>query len=130
MDESSPNLASAHESPEELADRRRWRICCWLLFLLTPAATMLVGSGRNWLQGILPDVLLRAIGPGLFGLRGAVVVGVLGAMAAGFCLVRLHTQPRTTFGVIVRTIAFGIGILIVYMAIAFVGCLVVISKAV
>jgi hypothetical protein len=47
---------------------------------------------------------------------------ILGAIIAGFSLARIFTKTTATF--IVMGIIFSVGVLVVYVAILFVGCLV------
>lgn len=112
-----------HQTP---AERRRWRLCFWLCFLLTPVAVLLVG---------LQATLFRGIGSGPAGqfLRMMVPFGVVGAFAAGalgagYCLAKLHAKPRTTAGLIGATVAFAVGLAVVYLGILFVGCLVMVER--
>jgi hypothetical protein len=64
----------------------------------------------------------------LFAPFGVVGTFALGALGAGFCLAKLHARPRTTFGLIVATIAIALGLTVVYGGILFVGCLALMSK--
>lgn len=107
-------------------ERRRWRLCFWLCFLLTPAAVFLLalqpelfknvisGSGRQFLQMMAP-----------FGIVGTFAVGALGA---GYCLAKLHAKPRPTAGLIGATVAFAVGLTVVYVGILFVGCLIAVER--
>lgn len=98
-----------------------------MTFVLAPVATMLFASGASWMPRVLPDVVLQVINMDLVQSLGMLAAPVLGALGAGFCLTRLHAKPRTTLGMVVCTVAFGAGLLVVYAAIAFVGCLIAIS---
>jgi hypothetical protein len=85
----------------------------------------LVALQPNWFKNVVPGSagqFLRMMAP--FGVVGTFALGVLGA---GFSLARLHAKPRTTAGVIGATIAFAVGLTIVYAAILFIGCLVIVS---
>jgi hypothetical protein len=108
------------------AERRRWRLCFWLCFLLTPPAVLVTV--------VLPN-LFRSVAPGFAGqflrlLAPAGVLGTfaLGALGAGFCLAKLHAKPRTTAGLIGATVAFAVGLAVVYVGILFVGCLVLVER--
>jgi hypothetical protein len=107
-------------------ERRRWRLCFWLCFLLTPAAVLLVVLSPNLLKNVVPGP------PGqfqrLFAPFGVVGTFALGAIGSGFCLAKLHARPRTTAGLVVATIAIALGLTIVYAGIFFVGCLALMSK--
>ena len=107
------------------AERRSWRICFWLCFLLTPVAVLLLAVGPSFFKNVISvsaRQFLQMMAP--FGIFGTVAVGALGA---GYCLAKLHAKPRTTGGLIGATIAFGFGLTVVYVAILFVGCLVIMS---
>ena len=107
------------------AERRRWRICFWLCFLLTPVAVLLLAVGPEFFKNVISASarqFLQMMTP--FGVFGTVAVGALGA---GYCLAKLHAKPRTTVGLIISTIAFAFGLTVVYVAILFVGCLAVMS---
>jgi len=108
------------------AERRRWRLCFWLCFLLSPVAVLLVGMQTSLLRGI-------GSGPAAQFLRMMVPFGVLGtfaagALGAGYCLAKLHAKPRTTGGLIGATVAFAVGLTVVYVGILFVGCLVIVER--
>jgi hypothetical protein len=107
------------------AERRRWRLCFWLCFLLAPVGVLLVGLQPGLFGGAVPGPVgqfLRLVAP--FGLFGTYALGSLGA---GYCLAKLHAKPRTTAGLVGATIAFAIGLSIVHAAILFVGCLAIVS---
>lgn len=119
--------ASPSFDPDERAERARWRIYFWLIFLLTPVATTLFGWGGSRMLASLPSFLTRSLNGPMIETLGVMLTPILGALGAGFCLTRLHAKPRTTLGLVVYTVAFGAGMLVVYAAIAFVGCLIAIS---
>lgn len=100
-------------------DRLRWRICFWLFFLLTPVATVTLLRNSDRLAQLLP-VPVEFLAGGM---------AIAGALSASYCLTKLHVKPRTTGGVMAVTIVFTVGIFIVYAGIAFVGCVVALSKS-
>lgn len=106
--------------------RRHWRLCFWLCFLLTPAAVLLVALQPNWFKDAVPGSagqFLRMMAP--IGVVGTFAAGALGA---GYCLAKLHAKPRTTAGLIGVTIAFAVGLTVVYVGILFVGCLILVER--
>ena len=130
---SSQRVASPPSMPgppgqEEIqtpSERRRWRLCFWLCFLLTPAASLLLALLPNFFKGTVPGSLahfLPQVAP--FGVFGTVALGTLGA---GFSLAKLHAKPRTTAGLIGVTITIAVGLAVVYVSILFVGCLILIK---
>ena len=100
-------------------------MCFWLCFLLTPVAVLLLAVGPSFFKNVISASarqFLQMMTP--FGIFGTVAVGALGA---GYCLAKLHAKPRTIGGLIVATIAFGLGLTVVYVAVLFVGCLAIMS---
>lgn len=114
--------------PEDHRERLQWRICFWLIFLLTPVVTAVFGASGAWLRRTLPDPIVRAVGSEVIHSFGTMTTPFIGALAAGFCLTKLHARPKTTLGLFACTIALGVAVLIVYLAIAFAGCIVAFSK--
>lgn len=118
-----PPYFEDYQTPVE---RRRWRICFWLCFLLTPVAVPLFALFPNLFQNVISVPVrqyLQMMTP--IGIFGTVALGALGA---GYCLAKLHAKPRTTGGLIAATIAFAVGLTVVYAAILFVGCLAIMSQ--
>lgn len=115
--------------PDEVltrGERRRWRLCFWLCFLLTPAAVLLLALQPNLFKNVIPGSagqFLRMMAP--FGVVGTFAAGALGA---GYCLAKLHAKPRTTAGLIGATVAFAVGLTVVYVGILFVGCLIIVER--
>lgn len=119
-----PPYFEEDQTPDE---RWRWRLCFWLCFLLTPVAVLLLAVGPEFFKNVIPASarqFLQMMTP--FGIFSTVAVGALGA---GYCLAKLHAKPRTTVGLIIATIAFGLGLTVVYAAVFFVGCLAVFSRS-
>ncbi len=94
----------------------------------TPVATALFGTSGAWLHKTLPDPLARAIGSSSIQPFGTMATLFFGALAAGFCLTKLHARPKTTLGLVACTIALSAAVLIIYVAIAFVGCIAALAK--
>lgn len=112
---------------QTLAEHRRWRLCFWLCFLLTPVVVWLLALYPNWFKNVVPGSaakFLQMMAP--FGIVGAFG---LGTFTASYCLAKLYAKPRTTVGLIVATIAFGLGLTVVYVAVLFVGCLAIFSRS-
>lgn len=124
----SPTHPPPLPSSDERRERRHWRICFWLIFLLTPVATALFGMSGEWLRKTLPDPLVRAIGSDAIQSLGTLATPFLGALAAGFCLTKLHARPKSTLGLLACTVGLGAAVLMIYLAIAFVGCIAAFSK--
>lgn len=85
----------------------------------------MVASQPNWFKNMIPGSagqFLQMMAP--FGVVGTFALGALGA---GFSLARLHAKPRSTAGLIGTTIAFALGLTVIYGAILFVGCLALMS---
>ena len=84
----------------------RRRTVLWLvfavLFLGTPVVTFLFGKANSWL-----------------------LILVVGAFASGNVLASVKQDPEDS--VIFRGMMFGIGIMFVYLGVAFVGCLVALN---
>ena len=78
---------------DDAADRRRWMICFWLCFLLTPAATFLTWAGIPTLIRLLPGsspVVVRMLG-------GYAVLGMfaVGTLSTSYCLLRYRNMQLT-----------------------------------
>ena len=114
------------EEVQTRGERRRWRLCFWLCFLLTPAAVLLsvllAGLFSNSASGSAGQ-FQRLLAP--FGVFPILALGTLGA---GYCLAKLHAKPRTTAGLVGVTVAFAVGLTVVYVGILFVGCLVIVKQ--
>ncbi len=111
---------------DDLAERRRWRISFWLIFLLTPVAMLLTGIGSSTAGKWLPAFIAGTKGAAVmrdFAVIGVLGVLVLGALGAGYCLKRLKNTAQNTEEAIAQTVGFAIGILFLYVVIAFSGCL-------
>jgi hypothetical protein len=115
--------------PDEVqtrGERRRWRLCFWLCFLLTPAAVLLAALLMSLFRNAVPGSagqFQRWLAP--FGVFPILALGTLGA---GFSLAKLHAKPRTTAGLVGVTVAFAVGLTVVYVGILFVGCLVIVKQ--
>ena len=114
------------EEVQTRGERRRWRLCFWLCFLLTPAAVLLA---------VLLVSLFSSAAPGsagqfqrLLAPFGVFPILALGTLGAGYCLAKLHAKPRTTAGLVGVTVAFAVGLTVVYVGILFVGCLIAIKQ--
>ena len=120
-----PEAPALHDD-QTPAERRRWRFCFWLCFLLTPAAVLLLALQPNVFKNVIPGSagqFLRMMAP--FGVVGTFAAGALGA---GYCLAKLHAKPRTTAGLTGATVAFAVGLTVVYVGILFVGCLIIVER--
>lgn len=108
---------------DDLADLRRWRICFWLCFLLTPAATMLAGFGIPTLIRMMPGVGGRAVQ--LLGGYAVFGVFVVGTLSSAYCLLRIKNEKLDRAEVIARVILYAVGMVFAYIGILFAGCLTV-----
>lgn len=127
LDEIAPPSMDA----DDLADRRRWRISFWLIFLLTPVAMLLTGFGSASAGDWLPAFIAGTKGAAAmrdFAALGVLGVLVLGALGSGYCLKRLKNTAQNTKEAIVQIVGFAIGILFLYVVIGFAGCLVTFSQ--
>ena len=98
-------------------ERRRLRICFWVLFLATPPSGFLVRAGYQWATGYLPIAILQIVPPEL-----QVLLPVTGGLVgAGYCLAKLHTKDRHGLGLVAPTALFALGMVLVYLAIAYAG---------
>jgi hypothetical protein len=98
-----------------------------LIFLLTPAATLLLVAQPPWLSSWLPPVIqkfLHSLVP--YSARWLIFL-VAGAWGAGFCLAKLHTKARTAGALVLTSLGLGAALMAVYVAVAFAGCLLVMS---
>ena len=110
---------------DDIADRRRWRISFWLIFLLTPVAMLLTGFGSASAGDWLPAFIAGTKGAAAmrdFAALGVLGVLVLGALGSGYCLQRLKNTAQNTKEAIVQIVGFAIGILFLYLGIALIGC--------
>ena len=117
---------SGLDEVQTAGERRRWRLCFWLCFLLTPAAVLLAVLLPNLFKNVVPGSggqFRRLLAP--FGVFGTFALGALGG---GFCLAKLHAKPRTTAGLIAVTIALALGLTVVYVGILYVGCLIIVER--
>ena len=122
LDEIAPPSMDA----DDLADRRRWRISFWLIFLLTPVAMLLTGFGSASAGEWLPAFIAGTKGAAAmrdFAVFGVLGMLVLGALGSGYCLQRLKRTAQTNGEAIAQIVGFAIGILFLYVVIAFSGCL-------
>ena len=74
-----PEAPALHDD-QTPAERRRWRFCFWLCFLLTPAAVLLLALQPNVFKNVIPGSagqFLRMMAP--FGVVGTFAAGALGA---------------------------------------------------
>ena len=97
----------------------------WLIFLLTPVATLLTGIGSASAGTWLPAFIAGTKGAAAvrdFAVFGVLGVLVLGALGSGYCLQRLTMSAKTTSDATIQTIGFAFVILFAYVAIAFIGC--------
>ena len=126
LDEIAPPSMDA----DDLADRRRWRISFWLIFLLTPVAMLLTGFGSASAGDWLPAFIAGTKGAAVirdFAVLGVLGVLGLGALGSGYYLQRLKMSAQTTTEAIAQTIGFAFVILFIYAVIGFAGCLVTVS---
>ena len=99
------------------------RSTLWLLFwlflvggpLLT-LASPLVGRWLGSFPGLIFPKMMRAVGGG----RLALLTAGVSALGAGFALARLITKTQTSF--VIAGILLSLGVLVLYGAIVFIGC--------
>lgn len=112
---------------EALLEQRRWRKTFWLLFFATPCLSLLIGLIPNLLEGSsILAIELSPLGANSL-LAGIIAAPILGSLACGYCLMKQRGQARTTLESFVLPIAYGIGILIIYVSILFMGCLMLVA---
>ena len=120
--ERCPNCGAVLEPATE---RPLWRLYFWLVFLGTPALAL----GTAMVGPLVMRLMPRGF-PVPF--RAATPLGIvfLGAAISAYLLARAHSKTaRSARDVIGLTIGYTVGLVIVYAAIAFVGCLVVVGIA-
>ena len=88
---SAPEPAEIEVEPLP-GERTRLRVMFWLLFLLTPATALLVGSSPGWLPKLL-HVSLPLFVPLPLQILATIAVGAFGA---GYCLARLRSEAPST----------------------------------
>lgn len=109
------------------ADQRRWRRTFWLIFFATPTLSLLAAFLPQFLNSLsLPALASLSIVRNYLSL-GIVGAPVLGSLACGYCLMKQRRAVPTTLEAFFLPIAYGVGILIIYICILFVGCIVVVS---
>ena len=126
-DTASALLVPADSEAQTRSERRRWRLCFWLIFLLTPAATLLLVEQPLWLFSWMPPVLQKVLHSFVPSSARWFIFLLAGAWGAGFCLTKLHTKARTPAALILTSLGFGAGLMAVYVAVAFAGCLLLMS---
>lgn len=117
---SSPKEPPVPLDADDLADLRRWRICFWLCFLLTPAATMLAGIGITVVIRMMPGVGSRAVQL----LGGYAIFGVfaVGTLSTAYCLLRIKNEKLDRAEIVARVILYAVGMVFAYIGIFFAGC--------
>jgi len=125
-DPSTPFARSDIET-QTSSERRRWRLCFWLIFLLTPAATMLLAAQPRWLFSWMPPVMQKLLHSAVPTSARWFLFLLAGAWGAGFCLAKLHTKARTPAALLLTSLGLGAALMAVYVAIAFAGCLLLMS---
>lgn len=105
---------------DDAADRRRWRLCFWLCFLLTPAVTMLTGAGIPVLIRLLPGNGNRLAQ--MFGVYAVLGMFALGTLGAAYCLLRLRNGELDWGDFVARLVVYSAALVFAYIGILFVGC--------
>jgi len=118
--------------PEELldkdaaADKRRWRRAFLIIFFATPALSLLAAFLPQLLHTLSLPAIAHSSAIANFAARGVFGTPFLGAFASGYCLMTQCSSVPTSLEAFFLPIAYGVGILIVYLCIFFMGCIVVV----
>jgi hypothetical protein len=88
---------------------------------------MLLAAQPPWLFSWTPSLMQKFLHSWLPSPARWFIFLLAGAWGAGFCLAKLHTKARTPTALVLTSLGLGTALMVVYVAIGFAGCLLLLS---